>query len=197
MYEVFGGIASRAFRVIWLLDEMGVAFTHHDLKPHAPELLAVNPSGKVPALKVEGEILTDSSAIMTFLADKHGQFTHPAGTIARAKQDGWFHQILDEVDAVLWAGARHSFILPEAQRVPEVKDSLKWEFKRNVARIAERMEGPYLQGEEITIADFLLLHCLNWAVSAKFEHGSEKIDAYAKRIRAREGFKAARARLAA
>lgn len=197
MYEVFGGVASRAFRVIWLLDEMGVEFTHHDLKPGSDEMRAVNPSGKVPALKVDGELITDSSAIMTFLADKHGQFTYPAGTIERAKQDAWFHQIIDEVDAVLWTAARHSFILPEEHRVPAVKDSLKWEFERNIGRIADRMEGPYLQGEEITIADFLLLHCLNWATGAKFEHSSAKMDDYAKRIRARDGFKAARGRLAA
>ena len=66
MYEVFGGVASRAFRVLWLLDEMGVEFVHHDLKAGSDEMKAVNPSGKVPALKVDGELITDSAAIMTF-----------------------------------------------------------------------------------------------------------------------------------
>jgi len=197
MYEVFGGVASRAFRVLWLLDEMGMEFTHHDLKAGSDEMKAVNPSGKVPALKVDGELITDSSAIMTYLADKHGQFTYPAGTLERAKQDAWFHQIIDEVDAVLWTAARHSFILPEERRVPEVKDSLKWEFSRNLKRISDRMVGPYLMGEEMTIADILLVHCLGWAISAKFDLDDEKLNQYASRVRKRDGFKAARGRLAA
>ena len=193
MYEVFGGVASRAFRVIWLLEEMGVEFVHHDLKPGSDEMKAINPSGKIPALKVDGELITDSGAIMTYLADKHGQFTYPAGTIERAKQDAWFHQILDEVDAVLWTAARHSFVLPKEQRVPAVKDSLKWEFARNIARISQRMEGPYLTGEKLTIADMLLVHCLGWAISAKFEHNNEKMNTYAKKMRARDAFKRVRA----
>jgi len=197
MYEVFGGVASRAFRVLWLLDEMGIEFTHHDLKAGSDAMKAVNPSGKVPAIKVDGELITDSSAIMTYLADKHGQFTYPAGTLERAKQDAWFHQIIDEIDAVLWAAARHSFVLPEEQRVPAVKDSLKWEFARNIKRISERMEGPYLQGETMTIADILLVHCLGWAISAKFDTQDAAIDAYASRLRKREGFRKARGRLTA
>ena len=39
----------------------------------------------------------------------------------RAKQDALLHRVNDEIDAVLWTAARHSFILPEAERVPAVK----------------------------------------------------------------------------
>lgn len=197
MYEVFGGVASRAFRVLWLLDEMGVAFTHHDFKPRSEEMKAVNPTGKVPAMKVDGVLMTDSVAIMQFLADKHGQFTHPAGTVERGVQDGFTNLVNETVDATLWMAARHSFIYPEERRVEGVKEACRQDFDEAMTRIAGEMKGPYLMGEEMTVPDFLLVHCLGWATSAKFEVKEKAMNEYASRARAREGFKAARARLTA
>lgn len=193
MYEVFGTIASRAFRVLWALEELGVDYTLTEAKPHDPVLTAIYPAGKVPALRIGADVITDSTAIMTFLADKHGALIAPAGTLERAKQDAILHAILDEIDGVLWAGARHSFILPKEHRVPEVKPSLKWEFNRNIHRLASRITTPYAAGDEFTIADILLTHCLNWAISAKFEHDNDQIHAYAKRMRDRAAFKRVRA----
>lgn len=192
MYEVFGTVASRAFRVLWALEEIGAPYELTHAKPHDPVLTAIYPAGKVPALRVGDDVLTDSTAIMTYLADKHGQLTAPAGTIQRAKQDAIIHAILDELDAVLWTAARHSFVLPEEYRVAGVKPSLKWEFNRNVHRLAERIDTPFAAGDTFTIADILLTHCLNWAVGAKFEHDCEKMDIYAKEMRARDAFKRVR-----
>jgi len=192
MYKVYGSVASRAFRVLWMLEELGVAYEHHDAKPRSEAARALNPSGKVPIL-VDGEaVLTDSTAILTYLADKHGKLTHPAGTIERAHQDALTHAILDEFDAVLWTAARHSFVLPEEQRVPQVSTSLKWEFARNLDRLGERFVGPFLQGETMTIADIICVHCLNWAYAAKFPVENEKLLAYAKDMRARDAFKRVR-----
>ncbi|MDU8929281.1 glutathione S-transferase family protein [Alisedimentitalea sp. MJ-SS2] len=194
MYEVIGSTTSRAFRVMWMLEELGQDYVHTAEKPRSELVTALNPSGKVPVFKDGDDVLTDSTAIISYLADKHGTMTHPCGTIARARQEGLIHQILDEIDAVLWTGARHSFILPEDKRVPEVKESLRWEFARNVKRMADRFEGPFLMGDEITVPDIILTHCLNWAFSAKFLHEEQVLTDYAKRMRGREAFKRAVAR---
>lgn len=194
MYEVIGSTQSRAFRVMWMLEELDQDYVHTAEKPRSEMVTALNPSGKVPVFKDGDEVLTDSTAIISYLADKHGKMTHPCGTIARARQEGLIHQILDEIDAVLWTGARHTFILPEERRVPEVKDSLRWEFARNVKRMADRFKGPFLMGDEITVPDIILTHCLNWAFSAKFMHEEQVLTDYAKRMRGREAFKRAVAR---
>jgi glutathione S-transferase len=191
MYEVIGGVQSRAFRVIWMLEELGLDYVHTAEKRRSELVTSLNPSGKVPVFKDGDAVLTDSSAIITYLADKHGDLTYPAGSIERARQDAMMHMILDELDAVLWTGARHSFILPEEKRVPEVKDSLKWEFARNVKRLAEQFEGPFVMGEKMTVADIVLTHCLNWAFGAKFPVEEEKLLTYAKTMRGREAFKRA------
>ncbi|TDK46215.1 glutathione S-transferase family protein [Antarcticimicrobium luteum] len=193
MYKVYGSVASRAFRVLWMLEELGETYEYHDTKPQSEAARALNPSGKVPILVDGDAVLTDSTAILTYLADKHGKLTYPAGSVERARQDALTHTLLDEFDAVLWTAARHSFVLPKERRVPEVSGSLKWEFARNLDRLAERFVGPFLQGEQMTIADIICVHCLNWAFGAKFPVENERLLAYTKAMRGREAFKRVRA----
>ncbi|MBI1417013.1 MAG: glutathione S-transferase [Limimaricola sp.] len=185
MYTVIGSKTTRAFRVLWALEEMGLPYRHEAEKPRSATVVALNPSGKVPVLQDGNAVLTDSMAILTYLADKHGQLTHPAGTIARARQDALTFLLLDEFDALLWVAARHSFILPPELRVKEVKDSLKWEFAESAARLAPQVKGPFLMGETMTIADILCAHVLQWAASARFPDPGEVLNAYRARMEAR------------
>jgi glutathione S-transferase len=193
MYDVIGSRASRAFRVLWLLEEMGLKYHHLPVAPRSTEALAVNPSGKIPALRDGAEVFTDSNAIMAYLADKHGQMTHASGTPERAHQDALTHRILDEVDGLLWTAARHSFVLPEEHRVAAVKDSLRWEYARNIAGLEGALTGPFLQGEAMTIADILLAHCLTWADRAGFPAPPERLAEYLDAMIARPAFQRAAA----
>ena len=59
--------------------------------------------------------------------------------------------------------------------MPAVKESLRWEFEGNIRRIAQRFEGPFVMGDEMTVPDIVLTHCLNWAYAAKFAHGQENL----------------------
>ena len=152
---------------------------------------ALNPTGKVPALIVEGEVLPDSIAIMTFLSDRHNALTFPAGSVERLRMDGQIQFLLEEFDSLLWMAAKNSFINPINQRAPEVKPVLKWEFERSLTRLEERLQGKFLMGGTFTIADILAVHCLNWAHNAKFPAVSEALKAYTKRCRDRDAYKRA------
>lgn len=190
MYTVVGAVKSRAFRVMWMLEEMGIAYDHNPAAPRSDEAKKFNPSGKIPVLVDGDDVLTDSVAIMTYLGDKHGKLTAPAGTPARARQDALTFWLIDEFDAILWAAAKHSFIFPEESRVPEIKDSLKSEFVRSANLLAERIEGPYLCGDSITHADILATHCINWSIGAGFPRVNDKLGNWAKTMRDRTAFKA-------
>lgn len=193
-YTVIGSAKTRALRVIWMLEELGQPYDHKPALPRSDEVTQVNVSGKVPVLIADGATLTDSTAILTYLADRHGQFTHPAGTLERARQDGFTGLILDEIDAVLWTASRHSFILPAEMRLPEIKTSLKWEYARNLARLAGQFGGPFLMGERMTVPDILLAHCLTWAVSAKFPEAMPVMAEFHGRMLARPAYLRAIAR---
>lgn len=194
---LIGHPQSRAMRVMWMLEELELDYELLAAKPHGDDILKVNPSGKVPALVVDGVVLTDSVAICQFLADRAGKLTAPAGTIARAVQDGHTQFACDEVDGSLWTASKHRFVLPEALRVPQVKETARVEFSSAMKRLETRLgDGPYLAGEAFTVPDLIVAHCLSWAKSAKFETGSAVIDAYGKRCRARAGFRRALERAA-
>ena len=194
MYRVIGTAKSRAFRVMWMLEELGQPYKVEPAMPQSDDIRRYNPLGKVPALVDGDAVLTDSVAIMTYLADKHGAMTAPAGTSARARQDAMTLWLVDEMDALLWTAAKHSFVLPEKLRVPEVKATVKVEFARNAARLADMMQGDYLMGDTPSLPDILASHCLGWSMVAKFDPLPEAIKPYTRRLRDRPAYKAAAAR---
>ena len=193
MYQLYGSAKTRAMRVIWLLHELGQPFEHFPEAPRSEKVRALHVSGKVPVLVVDGTILTDSTAILTYLADKHGDFTYPAGSLDRARQDGLTQMLLDEFDAVLWTASRHSFILPPDQRLPAIKDSLRWEFANHTKRLSDRLTGPFLMGQRMTLPDIILTHCLSWAKAAKFDITEPALLAYLDRMCARPAYVSAAA----
>lgn len=194
MYTVIGTASSRALRVLWMLEELGEPYAHVKAAPRSEGVVAINPAGKVPVLIVDGTPVTDSTAIIQYLADRHGCLTHPAGTLERARQDSLTQFLLDEFDAALWMAARHSFILPEELRMAGIKNTLRWEFERSQRSLVARMgEGDYVMGDQMTVPDILLTHCLVWALTAKFPIIEHRLSAYLERMRARPAFQRAAA----
>ena len=191
MYKLVGSVKSRAFRVLWLLEELGMPYKHLNVRPHSEEVLRYNPSGKVPVLIDEDAMITDSTAIMTYLADKHGGLTAKAGTLERAKQDAILHQILDEIDAVLWAAFRRSLGLSNMNGAEAIREAFEGEYKNNIDRIMKQVKGPYLMGEDITIPDIVLTHCGGWAFVAKFPTDNLDFKEYLKSMRGRSTYKKA------
>lgn len=189
MYTVIGNLKSRAFRVVWLLEELGEPYEMRPEPPRSDAVRALNASGKIPLLLEGDAVLSDSTAIMTYLADRHGRLTHPAGTLSRARQDAMTFRILDEIENTLWTAARHSFVLPQERRVPQVKDSLKWEYERSIASLMDDLPGEWLAGESPTVPDILLAHCGGWAKAAGFPADEPRFADYLKRMRSRPAFR--------
>ena len=195
MYKVIGTVKSRALRVIWMLEELGVGYDHVPAAPRSEGAHDFNPAGKVPVLIDNGTGITDSTAIIQYLADKHGALTYPAGTLDRARQDSLTQFLLDEFDAALWMAARHTFVLPEEMRLSAIKDSLRWEFAQSQKVLEQRLgDGPFLLGGMMTVPDIILTHCGNWAAAAQFPIAECRVLDYLGRMRSRPAFLRAMAR---
>ncbi|WP_269584910.1 glutathione S-transferase family protein [Roseibium sp. Sym1] len=197
MYKVIGFPRTRAMRVMWLLEELGEPYELDPALPQSDAVRAVNPSGKVPVLMDGDEPITDSVAICTYLADKHGKFTFPAGTLERARQDSFSQFGVDVLEGALWTAAKNTFINPEDKRAPDVKDVCRYEFARGLEILGARIgDGPYAMGETFTIADIIIGHCAGWAVAAKFDlPGEGPVHDYFKRLRERPAFQAMMAKV--
>ncbi|MEM8578768.1 MAG: glutathione S-transferase family protein [Pseudomonadota bacterium] len=196
MYTLIGSTKTRALRVSWMLEELGQDYTQMQAGPGSPEARAHNPLGKIPALVDGDATLTDSVAIMTYLADKHGALTAPAGTPARARQDAMMLWIIDEMDALLWTLTKHTAILPEDVRVPDIARGLQAEYAKSLAVLSERLgDGPFLMGEEISVPDLLAVHCLGWGHMTRLAQMDDRLKAWAKGLRARPAYERALARV--
>ena len=90
---------SRSQRVLWLLEELGVAY---DIRHYArnattrlapPELQAVHPLGKSPVLEADGLKLIESGAIVDYLIRRHGggQFRPAPDTADFESYQQWLH----------------------------------------------------------------------------------------------------------
>ncbi len=190
MYQLVGSPVTRAFRVVWALEELSVPYEVVAARPHSEKISEVNPSGKVPALIAEGESIIDSIAIVQYLADKHEQLTYKAGTLARAHQDSFTQFVADDFDGTLWVSAKHTFVYPEELRHKEpVKKAAKWDLARAINVLETRLgKNSYLTGEQFTVPDIVFGHCAGWAERSGFEIDSVPVQNYLERLRQRPAF---------
>ena len=195
MYQVIGAASSRALRVLWMLEELGQPYEHVAEHPEVPGIARLSPAPHATLLIVEGTPISDSTAILSYLADRHGAMTHPAGSLSRARQDSLTHFLLDEFDAALWLAARHSFILPEEMRLAAIKNTLRWEFERSQRALVQRMaEDDFVMGDQMTVPDIILADCLGWALAAKFPIVEHRLTDYLAMMRARPAYRRIAAR---
>lgn len=90
-------VQTRSMRTLWLLHELGVKFTvvEHafDKSLRAPEYLALNPAGRVPALEIDGRVLFETGAITEYLCERFPEagLGRVAGDDQRADWLIWLH----------------------------------------------------------------------------------------------------------
>ena len=198
MYEAVGSPGSRLTRVTWMLEELGQPYEIVKAKQHSETMRRYNPSGKVPAL-VDGDlVVTDSAAICAYLAEKHAEKGMGATTPAeRAELNSWLFFAQCELEAPLWNKLKHRMILSEDLRA-EVGPWTAFEFAREIANFDTRLgDRQFAMGDRFTAADVILGHCGQWARGAKFEIGSERVNAYFDRVLARPALARAKEREAA
>jgi glutathione S-transferase len=192
MYTVIGTPQTRTLRVIWMLEELGEAYTLDRRPPRDPAVRALNPSGKVPVLLDDDVPIFDSVAICQYLADKHGRMTFKAGSIQRAHQDSFTQFAVDELDGPLWVAAKHSFVLPEEYRVADVKRACRYDFDRAIAVFSQRLQDrPYVMGESFTVPDLIIGNCLGWALMIKWPLPEGNVRVYYDRICSRPAYQSA------
>jgi glutathione S-transferase len=161
---------TRSIRVRWTLQELGVDFEAITINLAAgdhrrPEFLKLNPAGKIPVLVDNGFILTESVAIVIYLAEKYiDKGLMPTDLQPRLQVHRWLLFTATELEQPLWRIARHTGLYPESLRLPE-DISLACQDFRNMASIMEEQmqERQFLVGNTVTIADLVSAYTLDWA----------------------------------
>jgi len=178
--KLYGVGQSRSFRALWALEEakleydyVAVQFGSADEHGSASELYqSLNAQGKVPTLVDDDLVITESGAIVNYIAANSSiESLMPVKDIKqRAKYDELCYFVLTELEQGLWTSGKHRFALPKEQRVADIFPTATWEFNKAIKTLEKMFDGTsFVIGDEFTMADVLLAHTISWAESFKFE----------------------------
>jgi glutathione S-transferase len=148
MITLYHAPASRSARVRFLLEELGLpyrletlSFTDGSLQ--RPAYLAKNPLGRVPTLEDDGVVLFESGAILEHLLERHGagRLAPAPGSPERPAFLQWLHWSEATLMPPLGEIVAHSFLRPEAERVPAVVADARRRLRRCLAVVEKELAG--------------------------------------------------------
>jgi glutathione S-transferase len=190
--KLYGFGPTRSLRALWGLKELDTDFEFVPVnvavgEHRHPDFLRLNPAGKVPVL-VDGElVLTESAAIVMYLADKYrDKGLLPADLKARAEAYRWVMFAMTELEQPLWRIARHTFLYPEARRLPQDIVLAREEFAAMASILDRHMAGrQFIVGDGMTIADCVTAYVIDWANEQHLIDDCPQLRAYLTRMYAR------------
>jgi glutathione S-transferase len=192
MMKLYWAPRTRSFTALWLMEETGQPYERvlTDLSKgdqKAPDYLAINPMGKVPALRDGEATLAEAAAICAYVAERYPQanLAPPPGDPLRARYLYWLFFAPGCVEPAMVQLATKIEMNPtsagwgDAQRVLDVLD-------------AALADGPWLLGKNFSAADIMIGSGLNFAVRLfKMAPSRPSFDRYLDRCAARPAFQRA------
>ncbi|GAB2491989.1 glutathione S-transferase family protein [Pseudoxanthomonas sangjuensis] len=168
---LYGSRSTASLVVHWLLIELGI---EHELRlldfdrreQKSPDYLKINPQGRVPALVIDGQVLTESAAIAMQLADLHPRAGLAPGL--GTKERGDYYRWLFFCAYTLMPAYRSWFYPDEPAgdaNVDAVKANARILIESAWQQVHEHLaaNGPYLLGEKRSAADFVLTMLMRWS----------------------------------
>ena len=169
MYTLHYSPSSASMVVHLMLLELGVPHRLERVdtsQPRTAAYLALNPLGQVPTLIVDGRPLAETSALLMLLAERHPEagLAPPPGDPQRGEYLQWMVLLSNQ----LMATFRFWFYpgdlgLPE--HTPQSRAALQARIEGVFARLDAHLaaRGPYLLGEQPSVADLLLTMLMRWS----------------------------------
>jgi glutathione S-transferase len=186
---------SRSSIVLWMLEELGEPYDVHllDMKKgenRQPAYLAINPMGKVPAIRHKGVVVTEVSAICCYLAD-----FYPAAKLNVAIDDP------QRAPYLKWLFFGPSCVEPAMldhmmKRESGQRSQLGWGDYESVVNVLRGAvsKAPFLVGERFTTADIIIGSGLRYGMMFKGLPELPEFAAYVKRLTERPAAKRAEAK---
>jgi glutathione S-transferase len=180
---------SRSGAVRILLDELDVPYALHvlDLKrqdQRGAAYLAVNPMGKVPAIRHGETLVTEQAAVLMYLADLHAaaDLAPEIGDPLRGVYLRWM---------VFYGSSFEPAIVDRAlDRAPAPPSMCPYgDYDTMLSTVVVQLTaGPWLLGARFTAADVLWGYALGWMCAFKLVPDLPELRAYVERVQARPSF---------
>lgn len=193
---------SRSFRVVWLLEELGLEFevvpySIRDGSLRDPAFLAISPAGRVPALEYRGRTLFESGAILQILCENHPEagLAPAPGAVDRARYLELMGYAETMASLIETLNLQHIFLRDPAQASPTVIKLVTARLKATVAGLEEMLgEQEYLLPTGFSAADAMMgfnLFAVPYYVKME---GFPRLGTYRQRLQTRPAYRRARGR---
>ncbi|MBI3198292.1 MAG: glutathione S-transferase family protein [Rhodospirillales bacterium] len=190
--KLYGFGPTRSLRALWGLKELDADFEFVPVNILAgehqrPDFRGLNPAGKIPVL-VDGDVVvTESAAIVLYLAEKYREKgLLPADLKERAQVYRWLMFAVTELEQPLWRITKHTMLYPEDKRLPQDIALARDEFAAAASVLDRHMEGRlFIVGDNITAADCVTAYLIDWANEQHLLDGCPQLRAYLERMYAR------------
>jgi glutathione S-transferase len=191
---LFHSPRSRSATVRALLEELGASYDLHVLnmkknEQREPAYLAINPMGKVPAIRHGEAIVTEQPAIVIYLGDLYADagLAPAIGDPLRGAYLRW---------TVFYGSSFEPAVIDRSmQREPAQRSSSPYgDYDTMLGALTQQLrKGPYLLGERFSAADVLWASALGWTTAFKLVPELPEIAAYMERVNSRPAMMRAKA----
>ncbi len=176
MITLYGITASRAFRCLWMLEEMGLPYRREKLDYRgedlrSPAYLAINPNARIPALKDGDYILWESMAINLYLARRYGgeKGLWPDSLESEGLAMQWSFWVMSEIETHLLSLLMHKRMLPADKRDPGKASRSEGILRAPLQVLEQSLAGrDYLVDGRFTVADLNVASVLSWTGPARY-----------------------------
>jgi glutathione S-transferase len=170
--------SQNAWKVRLLLNQLEISYDRvlvsiFEGEGRREEFLRINPTGRVPALRLEdGRTLAESNAILAYLAD--GTRFLPADAFARAKIHQWLSFEQENVESVIGALRHWTMTGKLARRLPQLVEAKRAGSLHTLALLdRELAQRPFITGADYTIADISI-----FAYASRAEEANLSLEPY-------------------
>lgn len=172
----------------WMLEETSIAYDtiilDYGTTMKAPDYLAINPMGKVPAIRHGDTIVTECAAICAYLADAFPAANLAPPTDARGAYYRWLFFAAGPLEAAITNKAM-GFVLPEGR-----EQSVGYGTLDDVLQALEQAVSvpQWICGDQFTAADVYVGSQVDWGLAFGTMPATPALTAYADRLRTRPAY---------
>jgi glutathione S-transferase len=170
-YILYGDKGSGAFCVEAALAEAGAqyechAISIHDNEQKSPAYLAINPSGKLPALKLpDGSVVTETAALLLLIAERHPQaaLLPLAGTPERAQALRWLAFMASEIYPMVEISDYPERFAPQGVEAEALRLKARDRVRERILLVERVVAGPWLLPSGFSAADIYAAMFTRWS----------------------------------
>ncbi len=177
MLKIYGQPRSRAFRVLWMAKEAGIAYEHNPVSIMVENaqckeqwFVDLNPNARVPAIDDDGFVMWESAAINLYLAEKYKSALFPATPQGRGRMLQWAFFTANDVEPPMITMFQNRVLFPPEKRNAALGDAAEAQLLGKLAILEHHLsKHAFFGGDTWDMADFMVASVVYTLTAIKYD----------------------------